>query len=132
MQSNTYGPMAISMRRENQGNLLQTLAVDLSRQNNWGQVTMVCIAKCSNHGVTCLVTISVPDSRVAIWRVFCLRSQPFLDGCNLLILPGLGTPVTNSSFQASMVFRVLPTLLVSLQVTIGKTDSCRIALSNTA
>jgi hypothetical protein len=60
IQWNAYGPMAISIRRKNKGNLVQTLAVCSSTQKNWGQGTKACLAQGSNHDVTWLVTISVP------------------------------------------------------------------------
>jgi hypothetical protein len=43
MQLNAHGPMAISMRRKRNGNLVQTLAIGVSRQKNWGQGTKACI-----------------------------------------------------------------------------------------
>jgi hypothetical protein len=52
--------LAISVRRKNEGILVQILAIGLSRQNNWGQGTKACIANGSTTGVTSLVTISAP------------------------------------------------------------------------
>jgi hypothetical protein len=37
MQLNAHGPMAISTRRKYQGNLVQTLAIGLSKEKNWGK-----------------------------------------------------------------------------------------------
>jgi hypothetical protein len=50
MQLNAHGPMAISIRKY-QGNLVQTLAIGLSKENNWGKGTKVYLANGSNTGV---------------------------------------------------------------------------------
>jgi hypothetical protein len=58
MQLNAHGPMAISIRRKYQGNLMQTLAIGLSKEKNWGKGTKICLENGSNTGVAWLVTIS--------------------------------------------------------------------------
>jgi carotenoid cleavage dioxygenase-like enzyme len=57
MQLIAHGPMAISIRKY-YGNLVQTLAIGLSKEKNWRKGTKVCLANGSNTGVVWLVRIS--------------------------------------------------------------------------
>jgi hypothetical protein len=78
MQLNAQEPKSISMKRKNQGILVQTLAIDLHRQKNWVQRTEAFSANGSKHRcdvVGHLVShCPLRISRVVIWRVFYLSS----------------------------------------------------------
>jgi hypothetical protein len=58
MQLNAHGSIAISMRGKNHGILVQTLVIGLSKLQNWGHGTKLCILNGTKHRLPWLVTIS--------------------------------------------------------------------------